>query len=175
MEDEELVRLAAGGDQLAFEVLVRRHAPAAWRLARTLLSDDFAADEAVQDTFMKASRALTSFRGESSFETWLLSICRRTFIDRLRLKRPEIVSLDEARQLRAYESQAWLRVALSRALAGLEGVEREAFTLVDVLGHTREEAAQIAGVPSSTMRSRVARARTQLADALRDEGESAEQ
>ncbi|HVM08104.1 MAG TPA: sigma-70 family RNA polymerase sigma factor [Acidimicrobiales bacterium] len=174
MDDVELVKRANGGDEAAFELLVRRHAPAAWRLANTLLRDAFAADEAVQDAFVKAHRSLHTFRGDAAFSTWLLSITRRVCIDRLRLKRAEVVSLDEARRERAAVTDAALRVAIEQAVAELPDVEREAFVLVDVLGHSREDAAVIVGVPASTMRSRVTRARERLADALTDADERRE-
>lgn len=169
MDDVALIERAAGGDDVAFELLVRRHTDAAWRLARSLLRDDFAAEEAVQDTFVKAHRALGSFRGDAQVRTWLLSICHRTCIDRLRLKKAEIVSLDEARTRRRRDDQHELRLTIEAEVARLGDVEREAFTLVDILGYSREEAASVVGVPPSTMRSRVARAREQLARALGDE------
>lgn len=169
MEDVELVRRAVAGEEAAFELLVRRHAPAAWRLARTLVRDDFVADEVVQDAFLKAHRALRTFRGESAFSTWLLAITRRVCLDRLRLKRANVVPLDEARRVRAEAVDAALRVALEQEIERLPDVEREAFTLVDVLGYSREDAAAVVGVPPSTMRSRVSRARERLAEALADE------
>lgn len=167
-----LVERAASGDDLAFEAIVRRHTDAVWRLARTNLRDDFAAEEVVQDTFLKAHRALPSFRGESSVQTWLLAICRRTCIDRSRRKRATLVSLDEVRRERAREEHPELAVAIVQGMERLSEDERQAFTLVDVLGYSREEAAQIVGVPASTMRSRVAKARLRLMDAL--DGASAE-
>lgn len=173
MDDTDLVARASRGDEAAFELLVRRHAPAAWRLSRSMLGDDFAADEAVQDAFLKAHRALPRFRGDAAFGTWLLAIARRVCLDRLRLKRAEIVSLDEVRRERAVTSDAAVRLAIEAAVADLPEVEREAFVLVDVLGHTREDAATIAAVPASTMRSRVARARERLAAALDDGAEGA--
>ena len=169
MEDAELVGRAAVGDEDAFELLVRRHAPAAWRLARSMLHDDFAADEAVQDGFLKAYAGLAQFRGDAAFSTWLLTIVRRVCLDRLRLKRAEIVSLDEVRRERAVVSDTAVRMAIEQAMGDLPEVEREAFVLVDVLGHSREDAASIAGVPPSTMRSRVARARERLAIALSED------
>ena len=169
MEDAELVGRASGGDEDAFELLVRRHAPAAWRLARSMLHDDFAADEAVQDGFLKAHAALGQFRGDAAFSTWLLAIVRRVCLDRLRLKRAEIVSIDHLRRERALVSDTALRLTIEQAARDLPEVEREAFVLVDVLGHSREDAAAIAGVPSSTMRSRVMRARERLAEALADD------
>lgn len=166
MEDHELVSRAAGGDEAAFEGLVRRHTDAVWRFARARLHDDFAAEEAVQDTFLKAYRNLHTFRGESKVTTWLLSICHRTCIDRLRLKRHEVVSLDEVRRERARADQPDLRMAIEEALGRIPDDERVAFWLVAALGYSREEAAKIVGVPASTMRSRVARARERLARAL---------
>ena len=171
MDDYELVRQASAGDDRAFEMLVAHHADAAWRMARSMLRDDFTAEEAIQDTFLKAYRNLHSFRGEAKVSTWLLSICHRVCIDRLRLKAHRIVSLDEVHQERGWEEHRWedrtdLRMALEEALARLEDNERDAFTLVEIVGHTREEAAEIVGVPASTMRSRVARAREKLAKAL---------
>lgn len=166
MDDVALVERAAAGDDLAFETMVRRHADAVWRLARANLRDDFAAEEVVQDTFVKAHRALANFRGDSSVRTWLLAICQRTCIDVSRRKRPTVVSLDEARRARAREEQPELGVAILHALERLSDDERRGFVLVEVLGYSREEAAQIVGVPASTMRSRVAKARLRMMDAL---------
>ncbi len=168
MEDHALVRQAAEGDDAAFEQLVRRHTDAAWRMARSLTRDDFLAEEVVQDTFLKAHRNLHSFRGEAKFSTWLLSICHRTCIDRLRLKKADVVPLDEVRGLHRPPERTDLKVAIERALEQLPDDEREAFVLVEVVGHTRGDAAVIAGVPASTMRSRVSRARHKLARALGD-------
>lgn len=171
--DPELVAQAARGNVAAFETLVHRHTDAAWRMARSMLHDDFAAEEAVQDTFLKAYRNLHAFRGDAKVGTWLLSICHRCCIDRLRLKRHAVASLDEIRRERGREDGADLRLAVNDALASLPDDEREAFVLVEVLGHSREEAAEIAGTPASTMRSRVSRAREKLAKALGDAREEA--
>lgn len=172
MDDHELLKQAAAGDESAFELLVRRHTDAAWRMARSMLRDDFAAEEAVQDTFLKAYRNLHTFRGEAKVSTWLLSICHRTCIDRLRLKRANVVSLEEVRRERGREERTDLKVAVEDALAKLPADEREGFLLVEVVGHSREEAAEIVGVPASTMRSRVSRAREKLARSLGDARET---
>lgn len=167
-DDHALLRQAADGDATAFEDLVRRHTDAAWRMARSMLRDDFAAEEAVQDTFLKAHRNLATFRGDAKVSTWLLSICHRTCIDRLRKKRLDVISLEDVRRERGHHDRTDLKLAVEDALAGLPDDEREAFVLVEVVGHTREEAAEIIGVPASTMRSRVSRAREKLARALGD-------
>lgn len=168
MEDADLVQRAAGGDAVAFELLVRRHTDALWRLARLLLDDRFAAEEAVSDACYRAYRALGQYRGEAPVRAWLLAICRRVCLDRLRLHRPEVVSLDAARARAGREDQADLRIALGQALQRLDAGGREAFILVDVLGYSGEEAAAVVGVPASTLRSRLGRARERLADQLRD-------
>jgi RNA polymerase sigma-70 factor (ECF subfamily) len=166
MEDAALVARAAAGDGTAFELLVRRNADPVWRLARTILRDDFAAEEAVQDTFLKAHRALSSYRGDASVKTWLCSICHRACIDRLRKKQAQVVPLEALRQQKAREEHVELRLVIEEAMEELSDDERRAFELVHVLGYSREEAAAIAGVPPSTMRSRVTRARTRLAESI---------
>jgi len=173
MDDWGLIERSRAGDAAAFELLVRRHTDAVWRAARGFLRDDFAAEEVVQDTFLKAYRGLGSFRGDAAVRTWLVSICHRSCVDRSRRRQAEVVSLDHARRLRARDDSADLRMAIEAALPALTDDERRAFVLVDVLGYSREEAAEIAGVPSSTMRSRLARARRRLVEALQ-EGEEVE-
>lgn len=173
MDDQALVQEAAGGDEDAFELLVRRHTENVWRLAVGLLRDPHEAEEATQDTFLKAYRALGSFRGDAAVGTWLHTICRRTCLDRLRRSSPEVVELEKVRTAKARTGRPDDRVALREALAGLGQDEREAFALVDALGYTSEEAARLCDVPASTMRSRVARARERLADALAEGGQAA--
>lgn len=167
-DDIRLARRAGAGDRDAFELLVRRHTDGVWRYARSMLDDDFAAEEAVQDTFLRAARALADFRGEAALRTWLIAICRRACLDRLRRRYADVVPLDSVRERHTRPEPVELRVALQQALAGLPAEEREAFMAVHVLGYSREEAAQIAGVPASTLRSRVSRARSRLAAALTD-------
>ncbi len=171
MDDERaLAEQAAGGDERAFELIVHRHTDAVWRVARALLPDDGSAEEAVQDTFLRAYRGLAAFRGEAELRTWLLAICHRACVDRLRAARlPRApVRLEELAGAGDDERDSDIRSALRGALSRLDEVEREAFLLVDVLGHSREEAARICGVPASTMRSRVARARGELVKLLDD-------
>ena len=168
MDDSALIASAASGDELAFELLVRRHTDSVWRVARSLLHDNAAAEEAVQDTFLKAYRALGRFRSGASARTWLLVICHRTCIDQLRTRRAGVVSLDERREVRSRQASPDFHMAFRSAMEALPVEQRQAFALVAVLGYNREEAAEIAHVPASTMRSRVQRARSLLAEAMSD-------
>ena len=169
MEDTTLAGRAARGDEAAFELIVRRHADRVWRMARSILDDDFAAEDAVQETFLKAHRSLGGFRGQAALSTWLVTICHRTCLDRLRRREADVVPIDQLRERRAAESHADLSLAIEQALPTLSDEERRAFQLVDVLGYSRAEAAEIEQVPASTLRSRLARARERLVSALQDD------
>lgn len=165
-DDLALVPRAAGGDDLAFEVLVRRHTDAIWRLTYGMLHDRHAAEDATQETFLKAHRALGAFRSDSSFKTWLLSIAHRTCLDTLRRQQPAVTDLEAVRDRRARGIDEATRVALESAVSTLPDDERQAFLLVDALGLSREEAAGVVGVPASTLKSRLARAHSKLVASL---------
>ena len=157
-------------DHVAFEVIVRSYTDDVWRVARSIVRDDEQAEDIVQDTFLKAYRSLSRFRGEASMKTWLITICQRTCLDHLRTRRAQIVPLAEARYVRSRSDDADTRMAIDAGMRHLGEDERVAFTLVDVAGFSREEAAAIVGVPASTMRSRVARARARLLEAIDEAG-----
>jgi RNA polymerase sigma-70 factor (ECF subfamily) len=166
MDDKELAAQAGRGDDAAFELLVRRNFPALWKLARAIVHDDPAAEEAVQNCLLSAHRALGSFRGDAAVRTWLLAICYRCSLNQLRAGRRSLVSIDSLTSFASRHDDTELRMDLRRAVDALGESERTAFTLVEVLGYTREEAAVIVGIPSSTLRSQVARARAHLAESL---------
>lgn len=167
MDETVLASRAAAGDDSAFEILVRRHTDQLWRLARSLLRDDVEAEDAVQETFLKAYVSLTSFEGRSSFQTWLHTICFRECMDRLRVQRANVVPLHTiAAPPTTDAATPDTRLFVEQVLRSMPSDEREAFVLVHVLGYTREEASSICGAPSSTVRSRVSRARLRLATVI---------
>jgi RNA polymerase sigma-70 factor, ECF subfamily len=160
---------ARGGDRIALTAFVRATQPEVWRLARHLVGPDDA-DEVTQDTYVRAWRALPSFRGDSSARTWLLAIARRACADAVRqqTRRRRLRSRVEAGPVVAEVADA---AASGRDLLdlvdGLPAGGRDAFVLTQVLGCSYDEAARIAGVPVGTIRSRVARARETLIEAVR--------
>jgi RNA polymerase sigma-70 factor (ECF subfamily) len=87
VNDAELVALAREGDHAAFGELVDRHRGAVYRAALTVLRSPADAEDAAQDAFVLAYRRLASFRGDSSFRTWLLTIAWRQAINRRRMSR----------------------------------------------------------------------------------------
>lgn len=167
--DAVLAASAADGDAGAFETLVRRHYAAVWRIAFLSVRDEMAAEELAQDTFLRASGALAGWRGEASLRTWLATICRRLCIDRARLKQLDTVTAPDLEAVAGSTSQTEAladRFDLRAALDRLPADDREAFLLVHHYGYSSFETAALLGVPASTVRSRVGRARVRLAAAL---------
>ena len=93
-DDIALVELVLTGDRRAFEPLVRKHERRVFRVALAVLGNVEDAEEAMQDTFIKAYRHLDQFRGESRFTTWLTRIAVNEALQK-RQARKESVSLDE--------------------------------------------------------------------------------
>ncbi|MHB8510820.1 MAG: RNA polymerase sigma factor [Actinomycetota bacterium] len=162
----DLVSRAANGDKDAFETIVRTHLDGVWRFAWGILGDAHHAEDATQDVFLKAFRALETFRGDSSLKTWLYTIAHRTCTDRLRKARLELVTLENISELQSAQTALLERTALALAIEGLPSDERTAFLLVDVLGLNREEAARVQDIPASTLKSRLARAHARLVEGL---------
>jgi len=167
--DAALAASAAGGDTRAFEMLMRRHYAAVWRVAFLSAREEMAAEELAQDTFLRAYGALSGWRGHASLRTWLATICRRLCIDRARLKQPQTVTEPDLESAAGSTSETEVladRVDLRAALDRLPADDREAFLLVHHYGYSSFETATLLGVPASTVRSRVGRARQRLAAAL---------
>lgn len=162
---DELTRLAtsaATGDRVALAAFVRRTQPEVWRLCRHLVGPA-AADDVTQDVYLRAIPALASFRAEASARTWLLGIARRAAADAVRreqrrrrlLPRRQPVTPDPAASN-----------AVEALLADLDDDRRAAFVLTQLLGLSYAETAEVTGVAVGTVRSRVARARAELAGAV---------
>ncbi len=147
-----------------FERLVREHMAAVTAYARALSNDPWLVDDAVQETFLRAWKYQDSFRGEGSFEGWLLRICRNAVVDqatRRSTERHPPIETDEP-SLGRHEDV----VDLDDALRQLPVAQREIITLCGVLGYDYESAASLLDVPVGTVRSRLSRARTALATVL---------
>ncbi|KJY29414.1 sigma-70 family RNA polymerase sigma factor, partial [Streptomyces sp. NRRL S-495] len=155
------------------EAFVRATQRDVWRFVAHL-TDVQSADDLAQETFLRALRSLPGFAGRSSARTWLLSIARRTVIDRYRnaAARPRCAALpdwQEAAERQGTTPAAGFEdgVALGDLLDRVPAQRREAFVLTQVVGLSYAEAAEVAGCPVGTVRSRVARAREELIARLR--------
>ena len=171
---DDLARLAADaadGDPLAAAALVRATQSDVWRLCAAL-GDREAADDLTQETYLRAFGSLHRFEGRSSVRTWLLTIARRVCADALRSRRRRRLTLvREATDLEllapASRGDAVAEgTAVTDLLGRLEPDRREAFVLTQLLGLSYAEAAEVAGCPVGTIRSRVARARADLVSSL---------
>jgi RNA polymerase sigma-70 factor (ECF subfamily) len=162
--------LAAGeGDRVALAAFVRRTQPEVWRVCARL-GDQSAADDLTQEVYLRALPALPAFRGDASARTWLLQITRHVCADHVRRQTRSRALLQRLVQHhdRAEAASRSGEADLDDAIARLGSDRREAFVLTQVLGLSYAEAAEVAGVPIGTIRSRVARARADLLDALAD-------
>jgi RNA polymerase sigma-70 factor (ECF subfamily) len=170
VSDAVLASRAAGGDQEAFALLYHRNKHDVWRLASFRLGDAHEAEDALQETFLRAYRALADFHGDGPARPWLLAICRNVCLDRLRSRRARGVAfLEDEGGAEAIAARADVDggLDLRRALAALSSEDAEAFFFVDVLGLRSHEAAHVLGLRApSTLRSRLDHARRELARAL---------
>jgi RNA polymerase sigma-70 factor (ECF subfamily) len=162
--DPALIRAAAAGDLAAYEQIVREHQQPVWRFLRRLLSDDGAAEDVAQETFLRVYRRLPSFEFRSRFSTWVFQVARNAGIDELRARRRREQLLDAvAAAPAATAGGAEARVEIAAALASLPVDLREALLLIEVLGLPYAEAAIVLAVPEGTVKSRVFTARVRLA------------
>jgi RNA polymerase sigma-70 factor, ECF subfamily len=160
---------ARDGDRLALAESIRLSQGEVWRLASHLVGPN-EADDVTQDVFIRAWRALPSFRAESSGRTWLLSIARRACADAVRgqARRRRLTA-----RLRGHPSRAEGTHAVDEAhglgelIARLPPAQREAFVLTQITGCSYAETAVLCGVQLGTIRSRVARARFELIELVR--------
>jgi RNA polymerase sigma-70 factor (ECF subfamily) len=165
-----LLRAAQGGDRLALAAFIRRSQAEVWRLCAYLV-DRQAADDLTQEVYLRAWTALPGWRGEASARTWLLAIARRTCVQAIRRRlRQGITPIEMAAGDHQVLPDPADAVLLIQLLAGLDPQRRAAFVLTQLLGLSYAETAEACGCPVGTIRSRVARARADLANQLRDSG-----
>jgi RNA polymerase sigma-70 factor (ECF subfamily) len=162
---------ARRGDQRAFAAIVRHYDAGLRALAFRLLGDRTRMDDALQETYVKAYRALPRFREESDLGTWLYRIAYNACVDELK-RTHAVVDLDSLRE-RAERSPdlletAAIRQSLASALAELQPEDRAAVLLVDAQGFDYRSAGEILGIPEGTIASRLNRARAALRHELGD-------
>src|SRR5262245_38874683 len=165
MTDAEWVALARAGDESALTSLVTRHHASCLRFARHLLGDDHDAEDAVQDTFIRAFAGLARYEERDAFKSWLFQIlvhrCRSHAASRGR-RRERFVNDEHAVERAAVGGDEAMQDAqrtLSVALNGLDVDHREAFLLKVGEEMEYEEMSRLTGVQVSALKMRVKRAR----------------
>jgi len=163
-----LLVAARDGDDAALTEAVRT-AQTDVRSYLRLLVDAPDLDDAVQETFVRTYRSLGRFRAEASGRTWLLSIARRVAADTVRraARGRRIRSVVESGQQGAPVASPSDEHALRELVGRLAPSRRDAFVLTQLVGCDYAEAAAICAVPVGTIRSRVARARSELLEQVR--------
>jgi RNA polymerase sigma-70 factor (ECF subfamily) len=171
VDERELVARATDGDVDAFYSLISRHDHGLRGLAYRLLGDRDAMDDALQESYLKAFRALPGFSGDSTFKSWLYRIVYNTCLDELRrIRKMGILPIESAAGRPDQRSDpgdlATEKIDLAAALASLSPETRAAVLLVYVDGMDYESAKEILGIPRGTLASRLLRGRAQLRRAL---------
>jgi RNA polymerase sigma-70 factor (ECF subfamily) len=180
-DEEALVKAAQRGNLDAFNELILYYQNQVYNLAYHIMHDPAAADDATQEAFISAYRALDKFRG-GSFRAWLLRIVSNACYDELRRrKRRPAVSwedfgdleqeanphlVDEGETPEESIQRDDLREFLDRTLSNLPEEQSLVIMLVDRLGFSYEEAAEAMEVPLGTIKSRLYRGRSQMRDLL---------
>ena len=152
---------ARRGDAASAKAFVHATQADVWRLCAHLSSRE-QADDLTQETYARAFGSLHRFAGRSSARTWLLSIARRVCADAVRAAM-KARSLPVQGRPVADPAES---VVLGALLDGLDRERREAFVLTQLVGLSYAEAADVCGCPVGTIRSRVARARSDLVTAV---------
>jgi|SRR5690349_15433631 RNA polymerase sigma-70 factor, ECF subfamily len=186
LSDAELVRRIAAQDHEAFRVLMKRHNQMLYRAARSVLKNEAEAEDAVQEAYMQAYRAMGHFRGDAKLSTWLVRIVVNESITRLNkhARRAEVIRLeDDDLQQDQHSSEDSMnesapenpdraaqrsetRRLLESKIDELPDAFRTVFVLRAVEEMTVEEAATALDIPEATVRTRFFRAKGMLREAL---------
>jgi len=188
LSDLELAQCIASGDKDAFELLMRRHNQILYRTARSILKDDAEAEDAVQEAWLLAYRAIGNFRGDAKLSTWLVRIVVNEAISRRRRRSrgAEVIQLsgetqEESEAVEENVNQtlpeqpehaarrAQTRRLLEAKIDELPDAFRTVFVLRALEELSVEESAAALGIPEATVRSRFFRARSLLREALSKE------
>ena len=182
--DQQLVERAQRGDKQAFDLLVIKYQRKLARLLSQFIRDAAEVEDVAQETFIKAYRSLSSFRGESAFYTWLYRIginAAKNFLVAQKRRASNTTNgfdigdaenFEEGSQLRELntpESELMSRQiaqTVHQTLQALPEELRTAITLREIEGLSYEEIANIMNCPTGTVRSRIFRAREAIADKL---------
>ncbi|MFS2023644.1 RNA polymerase sigma factor [Massilia sp. CT11-137] len=184
LDDDALLRRIRAGDRDAFSDLMRRYNRRLYRVARSVLRDDAEAEDALQDAYLQAYRALPGFRGESALGTWLTRIVVNAALMRQRKtgRLADVIELgadfgsddailprdrlDEPAQPELAALRAQTRRLIETGIDKLPAAFRTVFMLRAVEELTVEETAATLDIPAATVRTRYFRARAMLREAL---------
>jgi RNA polymerase sigma-70 factor (ECF subfamily) len=175
IDESDLIKQIKKGDPSAFEAIVRKYEDKIYNLCRYMLRDPEDAQDAAQDVFLKAYRALKDFRPDSSLYPWIYRIAVTTCIDYRRKSRREALRTEpltedlpsvEPIPEQRYQSGE-ISDSLQLALQKLPEKLRGAIVLREIEELSYEEIAQVLHTSPGTVKSRISRAREQLRHLLK--------
>lgn len=168
--EPQLIRRACEGDAQAIRALYDRYAPRVFALVRRFAGDEDLARDYAQEAWIRALRALPTFRGESRFSTWLHRIAVNSALQAARTgenrRRREVTSQLDA-PVPPAEGDALLQQRLELALDQLPEGMRRVLILHDVEGYTHDEIGEVLGVTAGTSKSQLSKARAKMRVLLR--------
>ena len=179
LSDNEIISLVLKGDHAAYGQLVTRYQNYAFTLALRMVKNREDAEEVAQDSFIKAFKYLSDFRGASKFTTWLYTIVNNTGISFLRKKKIEVHSLDDESVFEAADNiDSGLRAntieqkskvnMVNEAISMLNPDDAQVLTLFYKAEQSLEETAQVLGIEVNAAKVRLHRARTRLKQKMED-------
>ncbi len=167
--DEELIDGARGGDEMAFESLMRRHSETIRRLIARFFRNRSMVDDLAQETFAKAYFGLNSFRNESPFVYWLKRIAVRLCLDEVRRRKAQpvgyeddLVSVTDGALSEDSEKRLEARLVLDKMLAALGPLDRMIVVLLYGEGYDAGEIAGLTGLSRTNVKVRAFRIRRRL-------------
>jgi len=170
MTEAQLIRCACEGDARAVKTLYDRYAPRIYAVVRRIAADDELAQDYAQEAWIRAIRALPTFRGDARFSTWLHRIAVNDALQALRRsekREKRETSIPDTVRAPVVRSDALLQQRLERALDRLPEGMRTILILHDVEGYTHEEIGESLGIASGTSKSQLFKARAKMRDMLR--------
>ncbi len=170
-DEREWILAAQRGNQAAFGQLVSRHQRRAYAVARAIVLNHEDAEDAVQEAFLHAYRALDRFRPDQAFGAWLHRIVANAALDltrRRKVREAEELPETVASPFRDPAEAGNLRQRLRDALAALPPRQRAVIVLHDIEGFKHAEIGTMLGIPEGTARSDLHYARARLRDSLGD-------
>lgn len=151
-------------DQHAFAELIHLYQEPVFRFLNHLLGDRHLAEDATQETFIRIHSKLHTFEGRSKFSSWVFQIARNTGLDLIRNQQRRPALSNRPTEDTPHPGSPSAATEISAALAALPVPQREAILIIEVLGYTYREAAQITGTAEGTFKSRVHHGRVALAE-----------
>jgi RNA polymerase sigma-70 factor (ECF subfamily) len=180
LDEQGLIQRARNGELDAFNQLVLKYQQMAYSVAYRLLQEEGVTADTVQESFLKAYRALASFQG-GNFKSWLMRIVVNSSYDVLRLQQRESttsldnspIDVDYAAHLvdrsegpEAHAERMELNHYIELGIRALPPDQRTVLVLCDIQGYSYEEITEITGFAMGTVKSRISRARSKLRDYL---------